>query len=561
MRPTFRRACRGRALATTAGLVLAAGAGGAVAAPARAEEPVAPTAGELQIRADAGVAAWREKGTGRFLVARTSGPLDAGPRRVGPSPARDVSFDVGRGPGGEPMIAWAERCSRALRRCTVRGVPATGGATRTLARIPYAGGTTDVALDGRRLAYTVATFRRIGGQRLQCDALYVRGLGAGAAHPRQVAAGDCAVAFQLDLEGPWLASALVDHGFSGNSGPPTEVRIVRSDGRGRSRRVRHETQGEDSNYVDAIALDGGRLYDDRAGTRQKSVFRRFDPATGASSVANAFAVLGDGFARDGGRQFYVQGTPQDYYEPCAGGCTVMAGTDPWAGLRLLPPQVTLTAAPGVRYAGDALSFSGRVTRSRADRVHRRAALPVAGAPVQLLALDEDGQDGAPVGPPAVSGADGGFAISLPEALRRGRSSFQAQAGAPSSRSATVDVPVFARLAVTSAVRSAGGTVTVSGTVDPAAPGAKVSLERRTKRDCRPSEPVPAPTPSTIETPAGCVDVFRRVGGDPDDFRKGLVPVDGDGMRFTIAKTAPAGTYRVLLTGAAYDGESAQFTVG
>lgn len=428
-------AAGGRAVLLTVGALLTAGWAGAPAV--HAEEVLAGETDGVSIRADAGFVVWQEFEDRELRTARIADGATRPPQRIGRGPDA-TTFDVGRGPDGRATIAWATSCSVRRRSCVVRAKPAAGGATRDLTRIPFVGGAPPlVALDGRRLAFTRTQMRGTGTAREACDALRIRTLGSGrAARALDLAGRTCVNVEDLDLEGRWVASLAAEaEDTSDDEQNATVVRVVRPDGTGKARTLYYASQpGETSNFLDDVALDGGKVYVTRRGNRQKHVFIRVNPDTGTVSTANVFAQLASGFARDGGRQYYVREeiTPGAFAPSCQGSfgtpaCLLVAGTDPWAGTRLLLPDVTIRLdgelADGTR------RFSGSVTRSRATTAHRTSTVVRAGIPVALaLGATVDGEQ--VIDPSAAvtrTAKDGRWAIALPPP-HGGRTTYRALAG-------------------------------------------------------------------------------------------------------------------------------------
>lgn len=545
--------------------VLAASAGAvAAAAPAARADTAVATATDpdgLALRADAGSVGWlRPDGRDhtRFVTAAVASPK---PQDVGPRMSGTPDFDMGRDARGRAVLLWADDCTRRSGRCVVRALRADGseGAARVLTRIPYTGGAPTVALDGRRLVYT----RQVRKGKQTCDTLNTRTLTGGArpARPRQLILGTgCVPILQLDVEGPWVATLVVPNDQFVTNSEPTEVLAVRADGRGRARKLELETQGEESNYVDAIAIDGGKVYTARAGIRQANAFLRIDPATGATSQALVFGALAGGFARDGGHPFFTQSSGHDYEEGCPveeGECVLVAGQDPWAGTRTLLPRLTMKAAPAPLYVDDTLALSGTVTRQSATRTTRSAATGVAGVPlaIRTASLTDRGVGGfGPSGLAATTAADGTWSVSVPGPQVPGRG-YDATSPVLGVLGGVGQFPTaWAHMAVTASSRS-GGSVTLSGTIDPPQPGRKVVLQRRTARRCGQDARIyGSPSPHTVGQPAGCVDTFRALGS---------ATVSDDGRTFTISRSANPGSFYVSLDApkaGRLSGETAQVSV-
>jgi hypothetical protein len=282
-------------------LVAALAALAAVPAAAAADEPVASSARGTGVVADAGYAAWRAD-DGR-VVLRAG---DRAPRTTSLRPPASAVLDVGaRRGGGGAQLVWAQDCSLRSGRCAVRSALLRGSGaltSRVVARIPYrGGGSPAVAVDGSKLAYAVHGTTGSGRARSDCDVPYARTLPSGAA--RRLDRGHCARISQLDV-GDGHVAVLAHPAIRYGSGA-TEARVVRYAG-GPSRTLQREAQGEESNYIGSIALDGGALYTARGGIRQPNAFTRIRLATRARADARAFVDLEGAFARDRGRTYYLQ---------------------------------------------------------------------------------------------------------------------------------------------------------------------------------------------------------------------------------------------------------------
>lgn len=521
--------------------------------------------------ADGGVVAWTQKqaeGTYRFVVADPGGT----PKTVGPRLVHDPPFDVARGRGGEStVVVWTQGCSLKTRRCDVRTLSADTGRSRRLTRIPYrGGGTPAVAQHGRRLAYTLASFRGSGRGRVQCDIPYTRAL-TGTARPQaphRLDRGACAGIDTLDLDRAYVA-LLAEPVATDTNAYGSEARVIPVGG-GHSRTLQRETQGEESNYIDAVTLDGGLVYTARDGFRQPNVFMRIDPRTGRRTQARAFTTLVGGFARDHGHQYSVQTATGGGDIECLGAagipCVVVAGEDPFAvAPRTLLPVLTQTISPDIVYADAPLTLSGTLTRLRVSRTSVVATVPVGGAAVALQTAQLGARgplDFTPAGPVTSTSAGGRWSLHLPapHTPRTGYlASTQVPAGGITIAASLVPYPpIWVHMKVTSATRATAGVVTLSGTIDPPQPGRSVHIDRRSKRQCGLAFGA-APTPSTADTPSGCVDLFTTPTPEV------TAAVSADGSRFTVSRPGPAGdAYRAALTvpgsAAVYSGETAQVQV-
>jgi hypothetical protein len=535
--------------------VVAVAAGAAAVPAAQADVAVGTTAKGTEISADAGWAAWR--GDDGLLLVRAG---DGGPRVTALRPPASAPFDVGtRRGGGGAQVAWAESCSTRTHHCAVRSALLRGsqtGLARVVARIPYGGGGSPaVAVDGSRLTYTLRSGR--------CDVPYVRTLPSASA--RRLDRGHCAKIAQLDVAEGYVA-VLAEPPVTSGSGA-TEARVVRWGG-GPSRTVQREAQGEESNYIGSVAIDGGYLFTARAGIRQANVFKRYSlSGRGASSEARAFVRLEGGFARERGITYYNQINAYESTGDCP--CVVVAGSDPWAatGSRLLIPKLTLGVTPQPVYVDSDPSAVATLTRQAVTRTAQTGApVPVPNVRVRLLAAVEDDvtQSKAPTDS-GVSGTTdaGGVAmlrIPAPVVAARLISAVADTSGGavPIPNDRTILVRPFVRMTA-SATRLGDGRLQVTGAISPAQPGRKVRLDRKLERVCNASVGLSGALLSPAQTgvPAGCFDRYTE-----DPVATASVGPDGSTYTLIAPASAPAGTYKVSLDSPqgqiVYPGETTAF---
>ncbi|WP_027007017.1 hypothetical protein [Conexibacter woesei] len=511
----------------------------APAGAARADVAVGTVAKGTGISADAGWAAWRRDDG--LLLARAG---NGGPQVTALRPPSSAPFDVGtRRGGGGAQVAWAESCSTRTHHCAVRSALLRGsrtGLARVVAHIPYGGGGSPaVAVDGSRLAYTLRSGR--------CDVPYVRTLPSASA--RRLDRGHCAKITQLDVASGYVA-VLASPPVTSGSGA-TEARVIRWSG-GPSRTLQREAQGEESNYIGSVALDGAHLFTARGGIRQANVFNRYSlSGRGASSEARAFVRLEGGFARDRGITYYNQ---INAYESAGGcPCVVVAGGDPWAatGSRLLIPQLTLDVSPQPVYVDSDPSAVATLTRQAVTRTAQVGTpVPVPGVRVRLLdAVEEDVTSSTTPTDSGVSGTtDAGGVVALripaPVAAARLISAVADTSGGtvPIPNDRTILVRSFVHMTA-SATRLADGRLQVTGSITPAQPGRKVRLDRKLERICNSTVGLSGSLLSPAQTgvPSGCFDRYTE-----DPVSTAAVSPDGSTYTLTAPASAPAGTYAVSL---------------
>jgi hypothetical protein len=535
------------------------------AAPATfADEPLGSSARGTTIVADAGYAVWRAD-DGRIVVRAGHSHAQTSRQR---NPPTSAILDVGARAGGKgAQLIWTDGCSMRSGSCAVRGGQLLSSGVlriRLIARIPYrGGGSPAVAIERSRLAYVVHGTTGSGKKKSACDVPYIRTLSSHGSSTRKLDRGHCAAISQLDI-GDGYVAVLAHPAVTYGSGA-TEARVVKVGG-GHSRTLQREAQGEESNYLGAVSLDGGALYTARGGIRQANVFTRIRLGSGARTDVRAFVNLEAAFARDGGHDYYAQTVSFESSTEC--GCIIVAGDDPFAvPQRVLAPELALTVAPQPVYVDSAPSAVATLTRRTVSRTSVMGTAPVVGMPVELLSTEVlsgpvNQRPPTPTGAVATTGTDGTATIPIP-GTPRWRLLLAAQTR--SIVEGAVPIPTTQNLNVTTyvhmtagAVRLPDGRLRVSGAISPAQPGRKVRLDRRIERICNQRQYGPTLiTPSSVGVPAGCFDRWTQ---DP----VATATVSADGASYTIDATAPAGTYRVSLDfaggAAVYSGETAAIEV-
>jgi hypothetical protein len=515
-----------RRSALLSSLVLAA----ALPAAARADVPLGASAHGTPIVADDGYAAWRAD-DGHLVVRAGNGVA----RETNLKPPSSAIFDVGALRDQGARIAWAEDCSTRSRTCVVRGArlgTSPTMKTTVLAHIPYrGGGSPALSVSSSTLVYAV----REG----KCDVPYVRTTAA-SSRPRRLDRGHCAKIAQLDVTDSYIAVLARDDARH------SEARLLRTTG-GPSRTLQAESQGEESNFIGAVALDGRALYTARGGIRQANVFTRFRLDGRVRSDARAFVSLQGAFSRDRGTNYYAQATGYESTGDC--GCLLVVGSDPFSGRRTLSASLALTVAPQPVFVDTAAAAVATLTRQTVSPTAVVSTAPVPGVPIDLLSAtptDLKAPTPAPAGTGvrATTGADGTATLPLPgpaTPFRYLAARTEAGPGGVSIPTAqSVYLQTYAHVTATT-TRLADGHLRVTGTISPALPGRKVRLDRKERRVCQGVATTPGSVrpPSQTGVPAGCFDAYTQ---DPVT----TAPVGADGGSYTIDVNAPAGTYVVSL---------------
>jgi hypothetical protein len=536
----------------------------AAAPVALADDPVATTtSGTAAITADARVAAWRAD-SGRLTVAFAG----RAPVTTSFRPPAGAILDVGPRTGGGAQLIYASGCSTHTDRCALRTVALTTAAVagtlhpRTVARIPYrgGGGAPAVAIDGARIAYAVHGSTGSGKARRACDVPYVRFTSRGRSSTRKLDRGHCAAIAQLDLG---LGHVAI---LAKPTARATEVRTVLTGG-GHSRTLQSENQGEESNYVGAVSIDRGGLYASLGGLRPTNAFLRFSLKNYKKTTARSFVALVGPFARDRDHQYYVEQPAGPSYD-CRGAaglapCLVVSGDDPFSGApRTLPTELALTVAPQPAFTDTPPSATVTAVRRRVTQSAQVGTDPVAGLPVQLLSARLTAAEPGPLTPTAATGttgADGTATIAVPSTpVPRMSLGAASRPGAGAIGVQTPDAFLLQTFVRMTGVpeRLPDGRLRITGTISPAQPGRKVKLERRIQRVCEHVVSGGLITPSTVDTPAGCIDRWSQ---DP----LATADVSADGASYAIEAATPADVYRVSLDFAGgadvFPGETAQIT--
>ncbi len=344
----------------------------------------------------------------------------------------------------------------------------------------------------------------------------------------------------------------------------SEARLLRTSG-GPSKTMQRESQGEESNFIGQVALDGPYLYWSRAGIRQANVFARVHLRFNLRKEARAFTSLVGGFGVERGRVTYVESN-SGFRDTCVTetgtACVMVDGGDPFLGTRLLTPKLSFEIAPAPLFIDQTAQGTGRLSRKRVNRTTDLGTVPVTGVKVELVRIDgftTPGVSRHPTGATATTDADGRYAIAI-SGTPRPRMVYSASTRPTSGTQVNPPevgyVVTYVRMTATPQ-RLPDGKLRVTGTISPAQPGRKVRLDRREDRVCNQTNIFAArPTPSTVDTPAGCVDRWTQ---NP----LATANVSADGASFTIDASAGPGSYRVNLDFAGgaevYQGETAAFT--
>ena len=373
-----------------------------VAAPARADEPIAELAADAPIAAYGGWAAWStEGGDGRYRLSLRAPDGTVSTARIAP---QRTPFDVALGPDVDARVNVVYVRDGDVRRYVV--------STRRDEALPsvssprYAEGSP--AIYGQAVAFT----RSIA----DCDVPYVKTLGS-RAPSRRLLRGRC-----LRVEPGHLAvrgTRVVTSGvaFSDDAAQTSEIRVYST--RGGSKVVARASWGEEPNLFGQVTLDESFVSSVRHGIGAFPSFLRVKYTGGTVFETRANLSLTGAFAKSSsGTALYVE--PQDdegdecVSVPCR---LVRAPRSPFGrAVRPLPPQLT------VGYAGEPrqsrpLTFRGRLGRKIVQDGRTIRTEPLANVPVELRRRTKD-ESFEPTPYRAVTDAGGNYEIVVPPPVPR-----------------------------------------------------------------------------------------------------------------------------------------------
>lgn len=312
------------------------------------------------VAAEAGAVAWTTRGArpGVLLARVGSGPT----RRLASGVAG--SIDVGLASDGAPTVVWFGRCQDGS--CPVFAADARGGPVRQLASVARSGYPA-LAYAGSTLVYS----DRLG----RCAVLVALDVGTGRKHTLDQAACPFSIA-DVDVDGDRVAAVSLQDVANNPEHFRSVVRVLPVDG-GRGHPVQQvPTHEGDGSEIKAVSLDAGAVYTERSDEEGLGGrFTRVPLGGGHPTYANATAPLTGGYARDGGRQYYVTQLAGSCRPSCPP-TELIAEGDPFSAERRAVPKVT------VDHRGPRL-IAGHVSCRRLGPVHTLGRAPFARARVQL----------------------------------------------------------------------------------------------------------------------------------------------------------------------------------
>jgi hypothetical protein len=385
------------------------------AAPALADQAIAPLGRQSPVAGYGGWAAWSQfdEASGRYtLILRDP----SGVERAAPVPSSSRPFDVSLGPdAAKNVVAVFRRC--ATHGCDVRRLDVTSGRQQTLRSIASSYRAATPAIWGSNVVFT----RRVNG----CDIAYVKNLRSSTPSRRllettrkclQTPAGHAAI------RGTRIVISSVDTSGADAHGAGrklSELRVYSTFARG-SALFLGESFGEESNLFGQVALDDRYVYTEHYGVFPPDAFMRVPFSTGRPKEAVAARALTGAFAMPTAQSWlYVE--QQGGEDAACNGFTdvpcriVSASASPWTQERTLTPQVTV-AYVGQPRSGQPLTFTGALTVSEVTSVSLLATMPIPGITVELYhRTGQRPERFVPTGLRAVTDAQGRYTIVLPAA--------------------------------------------------------------------------------------------------------------------------------------------------
>ena len=387
----------------------------AVAAPAVADEPVAPIDADMPIAAHGGWVAWSEPSGARYrLVLRTPQGERVVPR-IASSPR---PFDVSLGPDERRnVVAVYQRCAGGG--CDIRRYSTASGRDVLLreASSPNFDESTP-AIWGRTVAFT----REIE----DCDIPYVKTLGSRAPSRRLLGRSRCVgtPAGHLAIRADKVVTSSVDYTDAEETNvAQSQIRVFSTRG-GASEVVLRANFAEETHLFGQVALDANQITTVRYGIQPQHAFVRVRYAGGTAANVPARTNLTGAFAKSGaGTGFYVEGQGFEI-EPCSGAipCRLIAQPHSPFGrqVRALAPRLTVeyvTDREGSPRQGRPLPFRGRLTRQVVQDGRIIRTDPVAGVAVRLLRRDSE-DDYEETTYRGATDADGRYEIVVPPPIPR-----------------------------------------------------------------------------------------------------------------------------------------------
>jgi len=432
------------------------------------------------VAAYGGDVAWWAPGSGGYRLMIDAAGVTS-PAAAVPASAKPQNLTAGPDAQGETVFLYT-RCPAKTTSCVAyRYSPATGRQQR-VAHVPA--GTTWVAQWHSRLAFTraVAVKGLLGS--VHCDVPYAGSSSSTAV--RLLDRGRCGEVTGLALRGTAIAETVDSSPIHrGDPSFTSQLRLLATGG-GAVKVVRSANSGEDSNEFAGPALAAGYAYAVNYGTHPVDSFVRVNTRTLVATSVPADTSLQAALAVDGATWVYVDASTLDGGCGDPNPCRVTSTTDPFAATaRQLAPELTLTQSSTQPRATQPFVVGGRLTRKVVVRGAVTATVGVAGVRIDLAHATFDTATNTeptqPTGLSATTAADGSWSISIPPPIPAepfyAATAETSPVATPAPATTAGDALADVTMSVTpTTLPAGGGTVTVSGTVDPAQPGRSLLIQ-------------------------------------------------------------------------------------
>jgi len=444
---------------------------------AHADEVLAGLPAASGVAAYGGDVAWWAPGRGgyRLMIHRGDQTSVAG----GAAPAARMPRGLTAGPDGRGRIVFAySRCRGADTGCRAfRYVPAAG--REYPLNLP--GNVTWAAQWRTRLAFVVHVPVKGRETATACDVPYAQPLGGA---PRRLDRGRCGAVTSLALRGSTIATTVESAAIrDGDPRFTTQLRTQSAAG-GATHVLRTANSGEESNHYGGAALTATDVYATHFGLHPSTGFVRVSLKSRRVTEVRAGVGLTGALAVDGATWAYV--SPQEASDSsCAERlpCRVTLGPDPFGpSEHALPPALTQAQPTQSPRATQPYTLDGKLTST----VVRRGAVvrtqPLAGVRVTLAHVgfptaDTQTEDVQPTGLVTTTGADGGWAITIPPPIPA-QPFYLPTAETPGAITSIFQFSTGAAVADITVAASpvTDGSVTLTGTVDPPQPGRRIEIK-------------------------------------------------------------------------------------
>jgi hypothetical protein len=465
-----------RALGCAAGLTCAL----AVAPAAQADDVIGTLPAASAIAAYGGDTAWWAPGAGGYRLIVSAKGATSSPPAVGPS-SQPENVTAGPDAHGRTVFLYT-RCGTQTSSCVVyRYTPGTGRQQR-VSRVPA--GTTWAAQWRTSLVFTKAVSVKGLGGTARCDLPYSGSTTS--SRFRLLDRGRCGEVTGLALRGSTIAETVASSAI--HTGDPrftSQLRLLSSGG-GAVKVALTVNSGEESNDFAGPALAPGYAYAVQSGLHPVDSFVRVNLRTLTHTNVPADTNLEGSLAVDGAAWAYV--SAPDLQDVCGSPapCRVVTTTNPFGATpRELAPDLTLEQSSTQPRATQPFVVSGRLTRRVVVRGAVTGTDGVAGVRIDLgvstFAASTGTETARPTGLSTTTGADGSWSITIgpplpPEPFYSAiAETTPIPTAAPGTTDGTAVADVTMSVAPTT-LPAGGGSVAVSGTVDPAQPGRSVLIQ-------------------------------------------------------------------------------------